>query len=441
VDASDVASGAPQLPRTTRLSYRRGFATTLALDIVARGFSAISVVVLVRGLDVSAYAFMTLFMTVAQFTSSAATGGVRTMYLRTEAERVSRGSRGSASDFLGACLRAALVLAAFAGVVLAASMFVHFSATASSTTHLVAYSLAFAAGFATVELAIAHHQAHRRFFTAGLLNAGRAAVILAVSIVVTATSSADLLALLFTLGLALLGVVAVVSVLRGAPAPAGHALRPRFSAEELWLSAYFLAAAGFAYVDIVVAGALLDSHEVASLGAGLRYLAVVLGAVPALAAVLRVRTSQVDVVDSLEHQRRMMLAWVKRAAAPVAVTFAAIALLAPVVIPHIDHGRYPASVQVLQIFLVMAFTAYVTAPMASMLMAQRRFRVLAALYGLALAINLAGDLVVAGRYGVVGIAIVSSSTYAVLDTTMSLTAIRGTHRKTHEPTPSCTLST
>jgi len=435
VDAPDALSGVPPVPRTTRLSYRRGFATTLALDVVARGFSAISVVVLVRGLDVSAYAFMTLFMTVAQFTSSAATGGVRTMYLRTEAERVSRGSRGSAGDFLSACVRAAVILAAFAGVVLAASAFVHFSGTSSSTTRLVAYSLAFAAGFATVELAIAHYQAHRRFFKAGLLNAGRGAVILAVSIVVTATSSAGLLAILFTLGLALLGAVAVVSVLRGAPTPAARTLRPRFSAEEVWLSAYFLAAAGFAYVDIVVAGALLDSHEVASLGAGLRYLAVVLGAVPALGAVLRVRTSQVDVVDSLERQRRMMLAWVKRAAAPVALTFAVIALLAPVVIPHIDHGRYPASVQVLQIFLVMAFTAYVTAPMASMLMAQRRYPVLAALYGLALTINLAGDLVVAQRYGVVGIAIVSSSTYAVLDTTMSLTALRGTRRKVSATLP------
>src|SRR5262249_32855461 len=139
----------------------------------------------------------------------------------------------------------------------------------------------------------------------------------------------------------------------------------RFGGEELWLSFYYLAAAGFAYVDVLVAGSLLGKHDVASLGAAIRYLAIVLAAIPALGAVLRVRTAQVDVVDSPANQNAMVIGWLRRAALPASVLIAIAIVLAPFVIPLIDGGRYPSSIPTLQIFLVTALTAYLTAPVAN----------------------------------------------------------------------------
>src|ERR1700761_8363055 len=72
-------------------TFRRGFTLTFTTDLLTKLLSAATVVVLIRGLTVSAYAYTTLFLTLAQFAGAAAGGGVRTRYLREEAERLSRG--------------------------------------------------------------------------------------------------------------------------------------------------------------------------------------------------------------------------------------------------------------------------------------------------------------------------------------------------------------
>ncbi|HEU5142017.1 MAG TPA: hypothetical protein VFU04_02555, partial [Solirubrobacterales bacterium] len=66
--------------------------STLGLNVLARGLSAIATVLLVRSLSVDSFAYVVLFLNVGQFAGSALTGGIRERYMRVEAERVSRGS-------------------------------------------------------------------------------------------------------------------------------------------------------------------------------------------------------------------------------------------------------------------------------------------------------------------------------------------------------------
>ena len=198
----------------------------------------------------------------------------------------------------------------------------------------------------------------------------------------------------------------------------------RFEHEESWLSLYYLAAAGFAYVDVLVASALLDQEQVASFGASLRYLAIVIAAIPSLGAILRVRTAQADMIDSHEAQRGMILGWMRAGALPVAVGTLVLVALSPWAIPILDGGRYPGSITVFQIFLATAASSYLSAPAVSVMMAQRRYRALALMFLVGLSVNLLGDVLVARRFGVVGIAIVSSSVYVALDLAMTVTALR-----------------
>ena len=107
----------------------------------------------------------------------------------------------------------------------------------------------------------------------------------------------------------------------------------------------------------------------------------------------------------------MVLTWFRRTTLPAAVLVAISALLSPFLIPLIDGGKYPGSIVVFQILLVTAFCAYVLAPSVSILMAQRRYLVLAAVYGLGLLVNLVGDIAIARTFGVTGIAVVSASVY------------------------------
>ena len=410
-----------------RRVFRRGFAATFAADIVTSLLGAITTVILIRGLSVSNYAYATLFLTFAQFAASAATSGVRTRYLREEAERMSRATRLEGSpDFVLSLLKGTLLVCLLAVVALPIANAAGFASDVGGSTALILYSTGFAIGYAAVEFAIAHDQAERRFLAAGGFRVARAAVLLVAAVaVITTGQSPDSISVWFVVSMLTIGFVTTIAPAMRQLSSAWRALdRLRFNGEEMWLSFYYVAAGGFAYVDVMVAGAMLTKHEVASLGASLRYLAIALAAIPALGAILRVRTAQVDVVDSPANQNAMVIGWLRRAALPAAVLMTISIVLAPFVIPLIDGGRYPSSIPTFQIFLVTAMTAYLTAPVANVLMAQRHYATLAAIYAVGLTLNLVGDIAVARPYGIVGIAVVSTAVYVCIDAAMSIAAVR-----------------
>ena len=422
-------------------SFRRGFTLTFTADLLTKALSAVTVVVLIRGLMVSAYAYTTLFLALAQFAGAAAGGGVRTRYLRLEAESLSRGTdrEQQHGQFLISLIKGTLLVAAFGVCALPLVGLLHLGSRFGAGSSLIVYAIAFAAGYGATELAIAHHQARRRFAAAGILTVVRAGALLVAAVLISLTdASVQLLSISFVASMAVVGAATAAPIAKAAVGrgiPGGRVLRfepeeswlsrvVRFEPEESWLSLYYLAAAGFAYVDVLVASALLDQKQVASFGAALRYLAIVIAAIPSLGAILRVRTAQADMIDSHEAQRVMILGWMRTAALPVAVSALVLVALAPWAIPIIDGGRYPGSITVFQIFLATAASSYLAAPAVSVMMAQRRYRALALMFFVALIVNLLGDVLVARQFGVAGIAVVSSAVYVALDLAMTVTALR-----------------
>ncbi len=276
----------------------------------------------------------------------------------------------------------------------------------------------YAAGWATTELAIAHNEARKRFTAAGLLSFARAAVLLAVSLILWIGPRVGPYPPSFLLAgsLSVLGVFTSAVILWQTPV-----LRLRLpdvwrvSGEERWLSLYYVVAAGFAYVDTIVAVVMLSTRQVADLGVALRYLALAMGGIPALNAVLRVRTSQPDLVDSPAAQRVMLAGWMRTAALPVSVLFVAGLLLIPFLMPVVNGGKYAGSVVPLQIYMSTAFAVYLTIPGSNVLMARGRFAWLASAQLAALVANLVGDVAAAPVFGIVGIAAVSSSAFLALE--------------------------
>lgn len=391
-----------RIPLYGRLStFRRGFVSTFSLDVAARGLSAISLVLFIRALGVESFAYLVLFLTVGQFAGGALTGGIRTRYLRAEAERVSRGEEG-ATGF-------ALALATAIGLIAACGALFYAGASLAGgvDSQFVLLATLFTAGHASIELAMYHNQAHLRFTRGGAIGVARSSAVLAVA----ALASFGLLGSGPAVAGAVAAAVTGVAALACAPyvrqtiaVPARAALGGHFGAEASWLTVYYLASAGFAYVKIFVVASLLDDEAVASYGAASRYLAIALGPVPALLAVIRVRTSQHDVVDSAVLQKEMLIAWVKRTIAPAAAIVAIAVIAAPFAIPLLDQGAYPDSVPIFQLLMLPALVIYTTMPGASMLMAQHRYRTLATIYAVAVAVQIGVALAAAEVLGVVGVA-------------------------------------
>jgi O-antigen/teichoic acid export membrane protein len=235
----------------------------------------------------------------------------------------------------------------------------------------------------------------------------RATVMLAVAVMATAGLLESGIAVALWLAV---GVGLVAAFAAGPPALAtrrvaeGKEGRFGFGRETGALTLYSLASAGWEYLGLFLVAALLNDVAVAAYGAALRYVSIVIGPVPAMVSVLRVRTAQSDLIDSDEAQVAMMKRWAWQAGPPTAAILGAAAIAAIWVIPWLDGGRYPDSVPVFQVLMVVAFAQLVTLPNSSLLITQQRYTSLAWVNTAAVVVNVVLAVAGAELFGVVGIA-------------------------------------
>lgn len=389
-----------------RLSkFKRGYVSTFVLDVVARGMSALTLILLLRALSVEDFAFVVLLLNVGSFLGSAATGGVRLRYTRLEAERVSR-EQETPSAF-HATLRSGSLLILAAGVLGLAGASILGVGEPGERVVFVAIGVGFTLGAAAVEMAVFHNQAQLSFLRAGLLQVTRSLVLLAIAAVAAAglIDSGETVGICFALGVGLVALVAA-GPLALSTRGADHDREGRFGfgRETAALTLYSMSSAGWAYLDLFVVAALLNDVAVAAYGAALRYVSIVMGPVPAMVSVLRVRTAQSDMIDSDEAQVAMMKRWAKQTGPPALALLGIAAIVAIWAIPLLDGGRYPDSVPIFQVLLITAFAQFVTLPNSSLLIAQERYTALAWVNAAAVGLNVLVAILAAELFGVIGIA-------------------------------------
>jgi O-antigen/teichoic acid export membrane protein len=379
---------------------------TLSFDLVSRVCGAASAIILLRALHVADYAYVVVFLAIAQTLSTASTGGIKLGYLRREAERVSRGLEHQPL-FGPVAGVGTLLLAVFCGGGWIISQVFAIGPGQSDRAVFWGSAFLYGCGQSTSDLLIYHHQAQLAFRRAGILNLTRSIALFGSSLFIAAGAmrtgveaslllSATLIAFSIVTASGILG-----TELRGGVRRVSLRV---ILADTPWLTVYALASAAFSNSDVLVVAAMLSRYEIAVFGVAQRYYAIALGALPSLIAVFRVRTSQVDVVDSVAAQRQLLLDWMRRVG-PVMVVGAIIgAVAAPLVLPLISHGRYPQAVAVFQVMTISAGAAYLVLPAPSLLMARHRYALLAKIIAAELLSDVVGDLIAAPTAGLMGVA-------------------------------------
>ncbi len=398
-------------------SFRQGFIATLASDMVSKVMGGITAILLIRHLATADYAYLTLFITISGLLSTAAGGGVRQLYLRSEAENVSRGIE-SDSNFLG-CLLVSWLQILIGGILAFGFVAGSNQGQLSYALSLAAVSTSYAVAWATIELVIMHYQARRHFWQSARISASRNTFLLPVILLTILLANGHptglMVSIAYVLVMMVLATAFTLFLLKRHTMGTLRGLKVLlFGAETNWITVYYIAAAAFLSVDVFVVDAFLSKNDVAIFGTGMRYYTLIMGAFPALVAVLRVRTSQSDIVDSIDSQRDLLMSWVKRAVIPLTACVVLGAVVAPFIMPILNGGRYPQAVYVFQILLITALAAYLCVPVSSLFMAQRRFKALALLFVGAVIVNTVGDIAAALTLGVVAVAATSMFAYLLL---------------------------
>jgi O-antigen/teichoic acid export membrane protein len=364
-------------------------------------------VLLLRTLSVESFAFIVLLLNVGQFVGSAVTGGIRLRYTRLEAERVSRGES-EPSAFHATLLTGSAMVVAAAILGLLGATVLGIGQDADGRLLFVGLGTAYTLAHAATDLATFHFQAQLSFVRGGLVQVARSAALLVAAVAATAglLESSTEVGVAFAVGAGAVAL-AIAGPLAIATRSAAHNREGRFGfgKESAALTLYSLSSSGWAYLDLFLVAALLNDVAVASYGAALRYVSLMMGPVPALVAVVRIRTAQKDLVDSEGAQIEMMARWAKQTALPAFAILGAGAIGAFFAIPLIDGGRYPLSVPIFQILLVGAFAKFVTLPSSSLLITQERYTTLAWVNAAAVVVNVGLAAIAATLFGVVGIAV------------------------------------
>ncbi len=413
---------------SSRRVFRRGFAATLVLDVISRALSAGAAILLIRALAPPDYAYYVLFLTLGQFIGSAATGGVRMRYLREEAERVSRGTD-EPSAFRGAWLAQSTIVVGLVvlGFLVATAADIGTSLMIRAGLSVSAGTLAFAQS--TSDLVAFHEQAHLRFSRAGRLLVVRSMLLVLVSaLAIAGINSGPAIAGMTA------GVLLVWSQFLMLGAWRRHQLSGRstyrrllYSSESGWLTVYAFASAGYATVDVLVISSWMTPMDVATFGAAQRYYAIALGVIPALTAVLRVRTSQASIVDSVDQQRTMLLRWIRTTAIPSVVLVSVAVASAGPLIGFLDDNRYPTSVSIFQVMMFAVGVRYLLTAAPNILMAQRRFKPLAIALIVGLGLRTLSEVaIIAAGGSVFGVACASAGADIAMTLVIGALAWQGT---------------
>lgn len=171
--------------------------------------------------------------------------------------------------------------------------------------------------------------------------------------------------------------------------------------EYKWLLSYFLVLAVFGQVDVFMLKALASSYELASYGAAFRYYSLLSLALSAVHAVLLPMIQQLGGPEELRRvtakHRLLTLAFI-----PSVVL---LGWLARWLLPWIDTGKYPHSVDVFRVLCASAVISFAFSPHVNIVMRYRRFRFLSGLIVSAIAVAVLLNLYLIPALGAIGAAL------------------------------------
>lgn len=170
--------------------------------------------------------------------------------------------------------------------------------------------------------------------------------------------------------------------------------------EYKWLLGYFLVLALFGQVDVFMLKALSSSSELAGYGAAFRYYSLLSLALAAVHAVL------LPVIRQLNSMEELRLVTAKHRLLTLAFIPLVFLLgwIAQWLLPWIDLGKYPQSVDVFRVLCASAVVSFAFSPHVNIVMRYQRFRFLSGLIIFSLTVAVLLNFFLIPELGAVGAA-------------------------------------
>lgn len=161
--------------------------------------------------------------------------------------------------------------------------------------------------------------------------------------------------------------------------------------ESAWLLFYYFLLAFLGQADIILLSVFASDMEIANYGVAQKYQALALSLLPALLALMRVKTAKRDFSDDPIKRRDFTHKWIKSTTPCVIVVILIGIFLSQYILPLLNGAQYNAAIPLFQIMLIGVGISYIFSPNVPILMAAKRFSSLCILCFIALLITVVGN--------------------------------------------------
>lgn len=394
---------------------RNDYLIVYFFDIIAKCFSAIISILIIRALTVEDYAEYTMFFSVSSLLSGVLGNGMGLAYTTYAVEI--RETQEDADGYLFKELSNKLFVLYPIVSLLCYFIIGNF---VKGTKITILFGVIYGMLLAMNQINTVFFQARKRYFVAGLI-ANIRSVILSVLLFVVINISREnsikeiYLLYIFTICIALIiSYARIYKIIKRNSSTNVRGMLFDMLRDSFWTIMYMLVVSAFSQLDVFMIEYYRTAEEVAFYGVAYKYYALVISVLPAIQVVLRVNCSNKDMLDC-KVRKGKILDWIKKSWIIGGILLACGTVGAHVCFPIVNGEGYNESIYTFDILLVGAVLSYLTAPCVSIMVATKKQKVLFVLAVIALMFNFIGNNIFIPRSGIMAAAVVTVLSFFILN--------------------------
>lgn len=398
-----------------KVKIPRDFLLVFIFDILAKILMVVITILLIRMMPPSEYAFIVIFTAISSFIYGIIGEGISLSFIRYSTEQLSRTGKNTVG------LHAISSIVIFFLTILFLIFIPFISNIFNTTTQIVFIASIYALILSVNNMNQAYFQSREMYVRAGIIN-NLKNVFLFILLIYLVFSFNEVTAVPIFIAYIICGSIAFI--LGTIKVYKGIKIRTIFSdsmnfkvmlRESVGIIIYLILLSIINQVDVIMISNLMSIEDVALYGIAFRYYALLLTLLPAIKAVLRVRTSKAEYIDDVYQRQKITINWIKSTWKFVIPCVLVVVFLSDLIMPILNGKQYDVAIGTFKILAIGVGISYIFASNISIMMSAKKYKELCSIALIALIINVLLNFVLIPKMGINGSAIATVLSHLIIN--------------------------
>ena len=391
--------------------------TVASFDLINKFLKGLLTILLIRTLTINEYSQYTFFITISTFIFSFFSNGLYTTYTLVESERVSREGYCSIKLFKNNLFIISSINILLFSIITFLSFKEHID-------RIILLGVIYSFTISILELVKSYYLVNKKFKNSGKI-VNDINIIIAISLMILVIFNKLSLSYVIIFHIFVTGLFAVVHLLKILNLMKNEKLKSYeekidfkdYYKASLWIMSYTALLAIFNQMDVFIIKKYLDNESLAMYGVSFKYYNLMLSLLPAIKTVLKIRTTQKDMLDNLKIQKKFIATWIKKTSIVVIPSIIIVILVTPYVFNILNGKQYSNAIAPFQIFCIGVAISYIFSPSSNVIMSMKKYKFITILAFIVCILNLVGNIILVNSIGIIGVVLMTIISHAVINLT------------------------